>query len=56
MFSGAAAASGDENLVVLFLRPELYKQIMESPGRGLLAEHGNDYLVIDTTGELLHWR
>jgi hypothetical protein len=56
MFSGAAAANGDENLVVLFLRPELYKRIMESPGRGLLAEHNDTYVVIDTTGELLHWR
>jgi hypothetical protein len=56
MFSGAAAANGDENLVVLFLRPDLYKQIMESPGRGLLAEHNDTYVVIDTTGDLLHWR
>ena len=56
MFSGAAAANGDENLVVLFLRPELYKRIMEEPGRGLLAEYADTYVVIDTTGDLLHWR
>jgi hypothetical protein len=56
MFGGAAAADGDENMVVLFLRPELYKRIMEEPGRGLLAEHNDTYVVIDTTGDLLHWR
>jgi hypothetical protein len=56
MFSGAAAANGDENMVVLFLRPELYQRIMEEPGRGLLAAHNDTYVVIDTTGDLLHWR
>jgi hypothetical protein len=56
MFTGAAAADGNENLVVLFLRPELYQRIMEEPGRGLLAAGNDTYVVIDTTGDLLHWR